>query len=170
MACGEPKRFATIRVRSKMSQITQNVFNLVEPIAQNLGCTVVEVEYKKLPDGMHLIIYLDKKEGITLNDCENVHNAIDQPLDDLDPTNGASYILNVSSLGLDHNINTDRALPLALNTQVDANLFAPINGKKQLTNATLTSFTQQDITIEQNGKSIVIPRKQISKLTKHINF
>ena len=159
-----------MRVRRKMSKIEQSVFDLVDPIAKQNGCVLVDVEYKKQSDGMHLVVYIDKKGGVNLNDCEAVHNAIDKPLDDLDPTNGASYILNVSSLGLDKDINKDRSLALAVGESVDVKTFAPVDGSKMFNYVMLESFTNTDITILQNNKQIIIPRKQISKITKTIHI
>jgi len=153
-----------------MSKIEQSVLELVSPIAMQKGCEVVAVEYKKQVDGMHLVVFIDKKGGVTLDDCELVHNAIDQPLDDLDPTNGASYILNVSSPGLDRDINTDCSLNIAQGEMVDVKTFAPINGKKQFNSVTLVCHTKTDITILQNGEQLSIPRKLISKITRTIEI
>ena len=153
-----------------MGKIEQSVLNVVDPIAKQNGCEVIDVEFKKLQGDMHLVIYIDKPGGVTLNDCEAVHNAIDQPLDELDPTNGASYILNVSSPGLDRNINNDKELTLAQNLQVDVKTFAAIDGKKQFLDVTLCGHSEAEITISENNKTITIPRKLISKITKTIQI
>ena len=159
-----------MRVRSKMSKIEQIVFDLVAPIAKQNKCEVVEVEYKKQTNGMNLTIFITKQGGVTLNDCESIHKAIDQPLDKLDPTNGASYILNVSSFGLDRNINSDNALALSIGENVDVKTFAPIAGKKQFEDVKLLSSTKTEITILQNNNQIILPRKQITKITKTIQI
>ena len=80
---------------------------LIEKIVTDLGLVLVDLEYKKLVTGMTLIVYIDKPEGVTLDDCEMVSRALDKPLDELDPTDGASYNLNVSSPVLDRPIKTD---------------------------------------------------------------
>ncbi|MBQ9790630.1 MAG: ribosome maturation factor RimP, partial [Clostridia bacterium] len=80
-----------------MSKITEKVHEFLNPIVQNLGYEIVDVEYEKKFDGFNLTIFIDGENGISLDDCEKVHTAIDEPLDELDPTNGASYTLNVSS-------------------------------------------------------------------------
>lgn len=49
---------------------------------------------------MNLEITIDRDGGVDINDCEKVHRAIDEPLDELNPTGDTPYILSVSSLGL----------------------------------------------------------------------
>ena len=153
-----------------MSKIEQSVFDLVAPIAEQKGCTVLEVEYKKQKDGMYLTIFIDKPNGVTLNDCEAVHNAIDEPLDSLDPTSGASYILRVSSPGLDRDINNSKSLQIAIGSYVDINLFATFMGKKQFSSVKLISFSNDELKIEEKNTIISLPRKLISKITKTINI
>ena len=91
-----------------MKNVKQQVFDLVAPIAESFGLEVVEVEYAKKHDGMNLTVFIDKEGGITINDCEMLHRAIDEPLDQLNPTDDQPYILNVSSLGLDRPLTTQR--------------------------------------------------------------
>ena len=153
-----------------MGKIETDVKNLVAPIAQKLGCAVVDVEFKKQPDGQILTVFIDKPNGVTLDDCEKVHLAIDAPLDVLDPTKGASYNLCVSSPGLDRDISSDSALEIAIGSQVDINLYSAIEKKKFFDGVLLKGFDKDCIFVEQNDAKLEIPRKQISKITKHINF
>ena len=73
---------------------------LLRSIAEPMGIEIVEVEFKT-KGSPSLTVYIDKEGGVDLNACEAFHGAIDAPLDELDPTFGASYTLNVSSPGLD---------------------------------------------------------------------
>ena len=68
-----------------MSKIAEEVEKLVAPIAESFGCELVEVEFAKKHNGDNLTIFIDKPGGVTLEDCEAVHNAVDLPLDELDP-------------------------------------------------------------------------------------
>ncbi|MBR2303370.1 MAG: ribosome maturation factor RimP, partial [Clostridia bacterium] len=90
------------------SKVCELVENLVLPFAEQCGVELVEVEYAKKVNGMNLTIFIDKEEGVSLNDCEKLHRLIDEPLDVLDPTDGKAYILNVSSLGIDRPLKTER--------------------------------------------------------------
>ena len=90
-----------------MGKVSEQVLALVQPIAEQFGLEVLEVLYEKKYDGMNLTVVIDKDGGVTIEDCEKLHRAIDEPLDDLDPIEGA-YILNVSSPGLDRPLKTER--------------------------------------------------------------
>lgn len=153
-----------------MSNVKEQVTKLVEPIINNMGIELVEVEYAKKNNGMNLTIFIDKKGGVTLDDCEAVHNAIDEPLDSLDPTQNAPYILNVSSPGLDRPIKTDSDFRRNIGEVIDISTFKKIGLKKNFVGE-LKDFSDTSITIiDKKGKEMVIDRSIISKATKHIEF
>ena len=106
-----------------MSVVCDVVKKSVQSIIEKLGYSLIDIEYKKKSNGMNLTIFIDKKGGVSLNDCEIVHNAIDKILDELDPTQGESYFLNVSSPGLDRNLNSDVLLSLNIGEFVDISLY-----------------------------------------------
>ena len=115
-----------------MKNVKQQVFDLVAPIAESFGLEVVEVEYAKKHDGMNLTVFIDKEGGITINDCETLHRAIDEPLDQLNPTDDQPYILNVSSLGLDRPLTTQRDFIRNKGKEIEVIFFAPYEGNKKL--------------------------------------
>jgi len=152
-----------------VASVKEKVENLVLPIIEGFGLDLVEVAYEKKYDGMNLTIYIDKKGGVDLNDCEKVHRAIDEPLDELDPTNGASYTLNVSSAGLDREIKTDKDFNRNIGEELEVKLYQKIGKSKEYVGV-LKSFDQEEIILDQNGEEIKLPRKVISKATKYIRF
>ncbi|MBO7508237.1 MAG: hypothetical protein J6T39_01155 [Clostridia bacterium] len=84
--------------------VSEIVEEMAKPIVDNLGYELVEVKYSKGYSGMELTLFIHSPNGITLDDCEKVSKAIDEPLDELNPTKDEPYSLNVSSLGLDRPI------------------------------------------------------------------
>jgi len=153
-----------------VANIKKQVEDLVVPIAETLGLEVVEVSYEKKYDGMNLTIFIDKKGGVNLDDCETLHRAIDEPLDELDPTNGSSYTLNVSSSGLDREIKTDKDFNRNVGEVLEINLFKKIGLTKKFVGE-LLSFDENKIIIkDKKGNDIEIERKLISKATKYIEF
>ncbi len=155
-----------------MANIKERVEEFITPIIADLGLgiEIVDVAYEKKNTGMNLTIYIDKKGGVTIDDCEAVHNAIDEPLDELDPTNGQSYTLNVSSPGLDRELKTDKDFQRNIGEVLEVNLFKKIGLKKKFVGV-LLSFTAEAIVIkEKGGKEIEIERSLISKATKYIEF
>lgn len=155
-----------------MSKIADAVTELVKPIVEGLGMELVEVLFAKTKEGDALTVFIDKEGGVSLNDCEAVHNAIDAPLDDLDPTDGKPYTLNVSSPGLDRPFKTDRDFAKHIGFKVETSLFAPIAGVGKKFVATLAAYDPQGgvVTLELDGKSVAIDIKDIAIIREHIEF
>ena len=153
-----------------MVNVKEKVEKLIEPIVQENGCELVEVAYEKKFDGMNLTIYIDKKGGVTIDDCENVHRAIDEPLDELDPTNGAPYTLNVSSPGLDREIKTDKDFSRNLGEELEVNLYQKVLKAKKFIGV-LESFDEQKIVLKDHKSGLIeIERNKIAKAIKYIKF
>lgn len=153
------------------SKTIEMVQEKISPIIENLGYEIVEIEFGKKINGMNLTFYIDRPEGITIDDCEKVHKAIDEPLDQLNPTGDTRYILNVSSIGLDRPIKTDRDLDRNINKQIDIQLYKPLDKEKNKKwTGKLIAFDNDDVIIENNGQERKIPRKMIGNIVLHIDF
>ena len=149
-----------------MAKTVEIVEEKICPIIEALGYEVVEVEFAKKVDGMNLTFYIDSPNGITLDDCEKVHKAIDEPLDQLNPTADGAYILNVSSCGLDRPLKTDKDLKRNLGKEVDIKLYKAINKKKEFTGK-LISFNEETLTLEGLEP---FERKAIGNIVLHVEF
>ncbi len=153
-----------------MSKIAEQIEEFIEPIVTKLGYEIVEVEFAKKYNGDNLTVFIDKKDGyIDIVDCETVHNAIDEPLDELDPTMGKPYTLNVSSPGIDRPIVSDKDYNRNLEEVLEVKLFQAID-KKKIFIGKLLSFDETSIELETQDGNIKLERKMISKATKYINF
>ena len=149
--------------------ISEEVEEFLKPIVESLGYQIVEVTYKKETNGMNLTIFIDSPSGINIEDCEKVHLAIDDPLDRLDPTNGASYTLNVSSPGLDRPIKTDSGLKANIGNKLEISLYSKINGVKNIV-GNLVGFNDETLTVNVENKLLDLDRKNIAKIIKYIEF
>ena len=153
-----------------MSKIAEQIESFIEPIVTKLGYEIVEVEFAKKHNGDNLTVFIDKKEGyIDIVDCETVHNAIDEPLDELDPTMGKPYTLNVSSPGIDRSIVSDKDYNRNLGEVLEVKLFQAIE-KKKIFIGKLLSFDETSIELELEKETIRLERKMISKATKFIEI
>ena len=155
-----------------MSKICDSVQQLIQPILDSMNIELVEVEFKKRGenDGS-LTVYIDKDGGVSLDDCEAVHNAIDVPLDELDPTSGKPYTLNVSSPGLDRPFKTLRDYRKHLGEEIEISLYKPVEGNNKF-EAVLEDvddgFTA--ITVTLNKKTIQLNIKDIALARAVIKF
>lgn len=152
-----------------MGKISEQVFALVDPIARRLGLEVIEVLYEKKFDGMNLTVVIDKDGGVTIDDCERLHRAIDAPLDELDPI-AESYTLNVSSPGIDRPLKTERDYRRNLNRKISVKLYSPRDGKKTFSGV-LVGYDDDAFTIEmEKGKQISFYKKDTAKVEPIIEF
>lgn len=145
---------------------------MLEEIAAPMGIEIVDVEFRQ-GKSPALTVYIDTEGGVDLDTCEKYHRAIDAPLDELDPTYGASYTLNVSSPGLDRPFKTERDFQRALGDRVEIKLYAPLRGSKYY-EGEMTAFDENTVIVdaEVKGKAetLKIPRVQIAKINRAIEF
>lgn len=144
---------------------------VVEGILDGMGYELVDIEYKTLYGEKHLIIYIAKDGGVTLDDCETVSNALDAPLDALDPTGSAPYCLDVSSPGLDRPFKTQRDFERNYGEAVEVKLYAPLAGRKEkLMVGTLVARDEKAVTIDENGSQTVIENAKIALVRPYVEF
>lgn len=151
-----------------MGKVADSVFHLVEPIAESLGLTVLEVEYTKKFDGMNLTVIIDKEGGVTIDDCEALHRAIDAPLDELDPIETA-YTLNVSSPGLDRPLKSDWDYKRNLGKKIKVKLYKPMDGKKVF-DGVLTGYDADTFTLDTGKTQLTFVKKETAQVLPIIEF
>jgi ribosome maturation factor RimP len=152
-----------------LAKVKQICEEKICPIIEELGYEVVEVEYVKKSDGMNLTFYIDNDKGIELADCEKVSKAIDQILEDVNPTEDQPYILNVSSPGLDRPLKTERDFQRHIGKEIEIILFAKINGKKDF-KGQLVSYNDEVVTILKNDEELSFERQKIAHIVPVIKF
>lgn len=139
----------------------------LENIATPMGIEIVDVEFDKRSDT--LTVFIETESGVDLDTCERFHNAIFDPIDELDPSNGLPYTLNVSSPGLDRPFKSRRDFERNLHNEVEVKLFAPLKGKKFL-EGVLTDFDENSVTIKTLKEELKISLNKIAKINKAIKF
>ncbi len=142
----------------------------INPIIEQMGYDVIEVEYAKKTDGMNLTFYIDSDKGVELNDCEKVSKTIDPILDELNPTDDQAYSLVVSSPGIDRPLKTERDFKRNLGKQISITLFSKIDGKKKF-DGELKNYSESEITITNvKGEDITLQREKIAHIVPIIKF
>ena len=151
-----------------MTKLENDIFNCLEKIINNLGYELYDVIYEKQGKENHLCIFIDKQNGINIEDCEIVNNAINDVLDEKNFIKD-QYYLEVSSTGLEKRIRSDKHLENAINTKVRISLYKPINKERELI-GTLLSFDNESLKIMNGTDELIIERKNISKITTYYDF
>ena len=134
-------------------------------IATPMGIEIVDVETK----GEALTVFIETDGGVDLNTCEAFHNAIMDPIDELDPSFGAAYTLNVSSPGLDRPFKTARDFERNLGREVEVKLYAPLRGKKFL-EGVLSAYDENSVTLLLGGSEEKINKTKIAKINRAVKF
>ena len=150
-----------------MANIEEKVENSISKIIENLGYKLYDVQYAKEGKDYFLRIFIENGE-ITLNDCENVNNAITDILDKDDYIK-EQYFLEVSSTGVEKMIRKDKHLKENIGEYITIKLFKPINNFKEYVGK-LKSFDDQIITIEVENEELNIERKNISLIKKYYDW
>ena len=147
----------------------QQVEDAVEAIAQELlkdqdVIELVDVEYVKEHD-WYLRVYIDKEGGIDIEDCQALSEKLEEVLDKRNVVPD-SYILEVSSPGIDRVLRKPRDFVREQGKKVDVTLYAPREGKKLLVGE-LTGFDGDAIELDGAAK---IALADIAQVRLHIDF
>lgn len=146
----------------------EEIKNALLPIAEEMEIEIVDVEFKQGREPS-LTVFIDTETGVDLNTCERFHHAIDPVLDELDPTFGAPYTLNVSSPGLDRPLKTARDFEKCMGKKVEVKLFAPMQGKKFF-EMELIGYDGNTITLKDRKTEIKLELSKIAKINQAIDF
>ena len=157
----------------KHEDVEEFVRSLVVPLLKDTGITLVDVEYVREKD-WYLRIFIDKPEGIEIDDCQFVSEKLADFLDDKDPIK-EKYYLEVSSPGIDRPLKKDKDFIANYGKKVDIQFFIPLEGSKELTGVLLT-HTDTDIEVKriikgrEDKNPFIIERKLIAVIRPHIDF
>ena len=143
----------------------EEIKTFLNDIAIPMGIEIVDVEI----NGENLTVFIETEAGVDLDTCERFHNAIMEPIDELDPSFGAAYTLNVSTPGLDRPFKTVRDFERNLGKEVEIKLYAPLKGKKFL-EGVLTAFDEHSVTVLIGNAEEKINKTKIAKINKAIKF
>ena len=138
--------------------IATAVAGLAEPIAKELGLSLWDVRFVKEGSEYYLRIFIDKPEGISVDDCERMSHAVDGPLDELDPIE-QSYFLEVCSPGIERELTRPEHFEAMAGREVCVRLFRPIDGCKELVGLLVGLRDHNIVLADEDGQEHEIARK-----------
>ena len=145
-----------------MSKITETVWQLAEPVARENGVELWDVEFVKEAGTQYLRVYIDKPEGICVDDCEAVSRALDPILDEADPI-PCSYVFEVASAGIDRELKRPSDFEKFMGSQVEIKLYQALNGRKVYVGE-LAGYDQGNVTVLVNGKELELKKPMIAQV------
>ena len=141
---------------------------LLAPIVQANGVEIYDVEYVKEGADWYLRAYIDKPEGVDINDCENVSRALSDALDREDFIPDA-YILEVSSPGLGRTLKKDKHLAKSIGEEVEIKLYKPVDKCKDFSGI-LEDFDDKQLTISEGEEIRTFERSEIALIRLALDF
>lgn len=155
-----------------MSKVTETVEELVTPILTENGLELVDIEYVKEGKNWFLRVYIDKDNGIDIEECGIVSERLSEKLDALDPI-PHNYFLEVSSPGAERPLKKEKDYQRAIGKNVFIKTYEPIDGEKAF-EGILTDYNGEtvtvDVKIKTRKKTVVLPFDKIASARLAVTF
>jgi ribosome maturation factor RimP len=136
----------------------QRITDICEKMAAKLGYELCDAAMEKEPTGRYLRIYIDTESGVTLDDCEKYHRAVQPSLESFDYD-----FLEVCSPGIDRPLKTKRDIEKSIGMLVEARLYKPVEGRKSA-QGLLKEMNDDHVVLESGEETIELPRKAVAQV------
>ena len=143
-----------------MANASEKVYNLIKETVEAQGVELWDVRFLKEGASWYLRVFIDKAEGINIDDCTNVSHAIDPIIDDADPID-VSYYLEVCSPGIERELSRHEHFKKQVGKKIKLKLYKALNGKKEII-GTVKSADDTVVVETQDGER-EFTFKEISK-------
>ncbi len=144
-----------------MASVAERVFDLVKDTVEACGVDLWDVRFLKEGSSYYLRIFIDKPEGVSINDCTDVSHAVDPLLDEADPID-KSYYLEVCSPGIERELTRPEHFSKSIGKTVAVKLFKAIDGTKEFIGV-LKSF-DGNLTLEIDNEIKTFEKGSFSKV------
>ncbi|CAB1083543.1 hypothetical protein D1AOALGA4SA_11104 [Olavius algarvensis Delta 1 endosymbiont] len=149
------------RARAKEQKVIQQVWSLAEPLCSSEGLELIQVEYQRESAGRILRLYVDKPDGIKLEDCVGVSRQMSDILD-VNLADVGPYSLEVTSPGPERPLAKKEDFDRFKGNRAKLKTYLPINGRKNFTGV-LLGITGDEVSLQIDEQIITIGFTDISK-------
>ena len=153
---------------SKAKTYETKTEEILIPIVADAGVEIYDVEYVKEGSDWYLRVYIDKPEGVNINDCEIVNRALSAKMDELDFIDDA-YILEVSRPGLGRALKKERHFAKSIGQEVEVKTYKAIDKEKQFVGI-LQSYEEGVITIQTEKKEMKFEKADVASVRLTFDF
>ena len=151
-----------------MSKVTDLTAKLAEPVVAAQGCTLWDVEYVKEAGSYFLRVYIDKENGVSIEDCEAVSRVLSDLLDEADPI-VEPYTFEVSSAGADRTLKKPEHFSAFQGHMVEVRLYKAKDGIKSFTGV-LSAYQDGDVTLTIGEALALFPKQDVAQVRLHVSF
>ena len=150
------------------TSIYQSVADLIKPTLAGNGIELVDVEYKKTGKIWVLRVFIDKNQGVTVHDCQELSREIEDLIEIHELIND-HYVLEVSSPGLDRPLKKDTDFLRNKGKRIQIKTYSPINNKKEKA-GTIRDFANDTLFLEDKKDILKISLTEIAQAELIIKF
>ena len=152
-----------------MKKITEIVRELAQPVAEENGCELWDVEYVREAGQWYLRLYLDKEGGVNILDCEAVSRKVSDLLDEADPIE-SSYMFEVSSAGAERALKRPGDFERFMGSAVLVKTYKPRDGRKEFT-GTLAGYEDGAVLLDMGtGEPLRFEKSEIALVRLRVEF
>jgi len=141
--------------------VTDQITMLVEPVLDEMGFELVDVEYLGAGGRRILRVYMDRTGGVTLDDCARVSREIGVLIDVKDIIE-ERYVLEVSSPGLNRRLKKEKDFAWAMGKKVKIRMKSPVEGRRNFTGR-LTGMREGTIVMAVDEGEAALPIQGVEK-------
>ncbi|PIE60728.1 MAG: ribosome maturation factor RimP [Desulfobulbus propionicus] len=147
-----------------MTDITENIQALTEPLLEDMGLELVEIQFRRERQGWVLRFFIDSKEGVTLDDCVSVSREISTCLEVEDCIDHA-YRLEVSSPGAERPLKCEKDYMRFAGKKARIRMRDPVEGQgeQKVFVGILQGVDEGSVLLEQEGHTFSLQLNNIAK-------
>ena len=149
-------------------KITDQVAAFAQPIVEEHGCTLWDVEYVREGSERFLRLYIDKEGGVDIADCAAISRAVDPILDEKDPI-AESYHFEVCSAGLERALKRPGDFERFMGSPIMVKLYRPRNGLKEIP-CVLRGYEDGRVTVEAGKETITFEKSEVALVRLRVEF
>ena len=151
-----------------MKKITDVVWELAEPVVQEHGCQLWDVEYVREAGQWYLRLYLDKDGGVDILDCEAISRVVSDLLDEADPIEG-SYVFEVGSAGAERPLKRPTDFEQFMGADVLLKTYKPRDGRKEFSGV-LAGYDDGAVSLTVGSETLRFEKPEIALVRLRCDF
>jgi len=160
--------FMSENKKSRGGNTAAVVTGIAQPVAESLGLSLWDVQFKKEGSSWFLRLIIDKPGGVFIDDCEKLSRAVDKLLDEADPIE-QSYFLEVSSPGIARELTRQEHYEKMTGNPVVVRLIRPRDGIREFSGE-LKGLIDGHVVIIKDGQALSFAKAEIAKVNIDDDF
>lgn len=150
-------------------EIVKRVTELAEPVCEQAGVALWDVEFEKEGGQYMLTVTIDRDEGVDIDHCETVSRALDPMLDAKEFASMPAYTLCVSSAGLERRLKKPAHFEKFLGHTVEVKFYKPIDGAKTI-EGVLAAYDNGCVSVDVDGVRRIYEPQDVAAVRLTVQF